>query len=390
MPLSPAPPRRRAPDFVPILSSLRRRLTACGVGTALLAAALPAQALPDWHARLMGEFAAIDRGEGSALGVYVRDLASGEDASYRAGERWYLASMVKVPVAIAVLRAVESGRLTLETPVTVRASDYVDGAGSTNHATVGAQRTVRALIDQMIIHSDNTASDMLIDLVGLKAVNEVVQSLVPEGIGRITTLGDVRRQVYGQLTPAASRLSGVELLAIHRERSDEARVRKVSQLLDVPVSRFRMPLEDAYTAYYASGVNSGRLDAYGELLALLVEGRALGRPMTDYLLQVMERTATGTRRIKAGLPPDARFAHKTGTQRRRICDAGLITTPRRSDAAPVLVVACVRGDLSLERSESALQQVGAALCRSGLLTRGVPNAPTCPAAVPAAASAAAR
>jgi beta-lactamase class A len=255
---------------------------------------------------------------------------------------------------------------------------------------VGAQRTVRALIDQMIIHSDNTASDMLIDLVGLKAVNEVVQSLVPEGIGRITTLGDVRRQVYGQLTPAASRLSGVDLLAIHRERSDEARVRKMSQLLDVPVSRLRMPLEDAYTAYYASGVNSGRLDAYGELLALLVDGRALGRPMTDYLLQVMERTATGTRRIKAGLPPDARFAHKTGTQRRRICDAGLITTPRHADAARVLVVACVRGDRSLERSEGALQQVGAALCRSGLLTRGVPDAPTCPAAVPAAAPAAAR
>lgn len=389
MPLPFAPPRRRA-HASSFFHALRRRLSALGIGAAAFAATLPAQALPDWHARLMSDFAAIDRTEGSALGVYVRDLASGEDASYRAGERWYLASMVKVPVAIAVLRAVEDGRLTLDTAVTVRASDYVDGAGSTNHAPVGSQRTVRALIDPMVIHSDNTATDMLIDLVGLKAVNETVQSLVPEGIGRITTLGDVRRQVYGQLTPAAARLSGVDLLAIHRERGDEARVRKVSQLLEVPASRLRMPLEDAYTAYYASGVNSGRLDAYGELLAQLVDGRALGRPMTDYLLQVMERTATGTRRIKAGLPPDARFAHKTGTQRRRICDAGLITRPRTADATRVLVVACVRGDLSLERSERALQQVGAALCRSGLITRGVPDAPTCAAAVPAAVPAAAR
>lgn len=384
MPLPSAPPRRRAPAFV---SSLRR-LTGWGLATAAMATALPAQALPDWHVRLMTDLAAIDQSGTSALGVYVRDLASGEDASYRASERWYLASMVKVPIAIAVLRAVEAGRLTLETPVTVRASDFVDGAGSTNHAAVGSQLTVRALIDQMIIHSDNTASDMLIDLVGLQAVNEVVQSLVPEGIGRITTLADVRRQVYGQLTPAAARLAGADLLAIHRERGDAARVGKLSQLLDVPASRFRMPLEDAYTAYYASGVNGGRLDAYGELLALLVQGRALGRPMTDYLLQVMDRTATGTRRIKAGLPPDARFAHKTGTQRRRICDAGLITTPRRPDAARVLVVACVRGELSLERSERALRHVGAALCRSGVLTRGVPDATTCPAAVPPAAAAA--
>ncbi len=91
--------------------------------------------------------------------------------------------MVKVPVAIAVLRGVERGDFTLDTPVTLRASDYVDGAGSTNRKPVGAAVRIRALLEQMIIHSDNTASDMLIDLVGIAEVNAVVESLVPGAFG---------------------------------------------------------------------------------------------------------------------------------------------------------------------------------------------------------------
>jgi Beta-lactamase enzyme family len=42
-------------------------------------------------------------------------------------------------------------------------------------------------MEQMIIHSDNTASDMLIDLVGTAQVNAVVAGLVPQGFGRITS-----------------------------------------------------------------------------------------------------------------------------------------------------------------------------------------------------------
>lgn len=51
--------------------------------------------------------------------------------SLRASERWYLASTVKVPVAIAVLRGIDAAQFTLDTPVTLRTADYVDGAGGT-------------------------------------------------------------------------------------------------------------------------------------------------------------------------------------------------------------------------------------------------------------------
>ena len=96
----------------------------------------------------------------------------------------------------------------------------------------------------------------------------------------------------------------------------------------------------------------------------LVSGRALDAAHTDYLLGLMRQVQTGSRRIRAGLPAATSYAQKTGTQRARACDAGLIERP---DTLPVLVVACVRGDLSMARSERSLRQVGEALTRSGLL-----------------------
>lgn len=361
----------------------RRRLTVAavlslglhGVGTAQTSMPSP------WATRLSASLSQIDADHSARIGVYVRDLDTGETVSHKSTQRWYLASMVKVPVAIAVLRGVERGDFTLDTPVTLRASDYVDGAGSTNRKPVGASVRIRALLEQMILYSDNTASDMLIDLVGIAEVNAVVESLVPGKFGRITSLSDVRRAIYGQLTPRAERIEGRDWVMLRRQANDAERLRLLSHLTGTSVADFRLPsLDAAYAAYYASGLNAAPLEAYGELLEALVDGKALRPTYTGYLLAMMERVVTGKRRIQLGLPKDVRFAQKTGTQRGRICDGGLIRTQATaSSPRRILVVACTRDEPSLERSEIALAQVGAAICRSGLLNQGVTDASSCPA-----------
>ncbi len=342
----------------------------------------PVPAPGNWSQRLTAELAVVDARHDAEIGVHVRDLDEDASLNYKADKPWYIASMVKVPVALAVLRGVEAGTFTLDTTLRLRASDYVDGAGSTNSHPVATPLSIRYLMEQMIIHSDNTASDMLIGLVGADEVNGVVTSLVPRGFGRITTLAEVRRQVYSQLTLAARHLTGAELIALKQQPGDRDRMTLLSHLVAVPVADFkRRSLDAAYTAYYASGVNSARLDAYAQLLELLVQGKALQPESTRYLLRLMQRVETGHHRIRAGLAPGMRFAHKTGTQRRQVCDAGLLTqTPGAGEGKRVIVVACARGDLSLARSEAALQDVGNAICRSGLLTSGVTDAPTCQAA----------
>lgn len=361
---------------------------------AVLLVALPrvvrAQAAPPlvpvWAELLQAELALVAARHTTAeLGVYVRDLETGTAVSHRGDERWYLASTVKVPVALAVLQAVERGEFTLDTTLRVRASDYVDGAGQTNSKPVGTPLSVRFLLEQMIIFSDNTASDMLIGLVGIRTVNALVDQLLPHGgLKRITTLADVRRHAYGYLTPESAHLTGQDFLVLKKQRNDAERLQTLARLVRVPAASLqRASVADAFEDYYASGLNAGRLNAYADLLQQLVDGRVLNAAHTSYLLRVMERVQTGPQRIKAGLPPFARFAHKTGTQRARTCDAGLITVPRLGRDKRVIVVACTRGELLSARSDRALKDVGAAICKSGLLTDGRPHDPLCtPAAHP--------
>lgn len=327
---------------------------------------------PRWTGPFLERIAQLDQRMPGRLGVYVKDLESGLVASYRGDERWYLASMVKVPVAIAVLRRVEAGTLALDTRVRLLASDYVDGAGPTNRHPPGTSLEVRYLLEQMLVHSDNTASDLLIRLVGIEAVNQVTHALVPEGFGPITSLADVRRQVYGQVHPGAGRLSGQDFLALRRQPDDTARVALLARLLAVPPRALApISLAEAYERYYAMSLNSGRLSAYAELLGALQEGRALSPEATDYLLGVMRRAQTGAARIRAGLPATAGFAHKTGTQRARICDAGIVEPQAAARGARpgVVVVACVRDAPTLAAAERALRGTGETLVGVGLVAR---------------------
>lgn len=328
------------------------------------AASLPTAA-PAWPARLQAELEALDARTRGDVGVFVYDLASGEQVSHRANEHWYLASMVKVPVALAVLQAVQRGELALDDAMALRASDYVDGAGQTNRHGPGETVSVRYLLEQMIVYSDNTSTDMLIRRVGLDAVNRLVQSRVPSGLEPITTLADVRRRIYGEITPAAGTLSGRDFLRIRAQPADGDRVREMLRITGAqPAPAAARTLNDAYARYYATLANAGRLDAFGELLAQLAQGDVLDATRTAVLLDIMQTVRTGDRRIKAGLPTNARFAHKTGTQRARFCDGGIVFS-QQAQGQPLVVVACTRGDGSLGRAERTLRGVGEALRESG-------------------------
>ena len=297
----------------------------------------PSQALPvpGWSSALQSALERVDARHPGDIGVYVRHLDRDESFSYRAEEPWYLASGIKVPVAIAVMRAVAAGTLSLDTRVTLLASDYVDGAGGTNAFKPGSRLRVSWLLEQMIVHSDNTASDVLIRTVGIEQVNAIAAELSGAPDLRITSLADVRRLAYGQLHPSAAGRSSSALLAIRASGSGPARLRGIGRPLSLPPEQLRLgSLDEAFEAYYATHVNSASLVDFGRMLAALSEGRALPPEQTVYLLDLMARVQTGHRRLRAGLPPGTRFEHKTGTQHRRTCDLGIATLPAATpDAA---------------------------------------------------------
>ncbi|MFW3615437.1 serine hydrolase [Billgrantia antri] len=326
-----------------------------------------AWAKPPWAERLRARLALLEAGFDGEIGVHVRSLETGARYGWRDEKSWYLASLVKVPVAIELMARVEAGEMALEDRLTLLSSDYVDGAGSTNWAVPGSTLTLRQLLESMLVVSDNTASDMLMRHLGLDTVNARIRRLTPAGgLGPITTLVDVRRHAYANLHPGAFQLSGMDFIEVRKRHGDAARVAWLRQRLGLaPQELLMSSIDEAFRRYYATDLNSGRLDAFADLLEALARGRALGPHATAELLAVMARASSGDRRLKAGLGHDIRLAHKTGTQHRLACDAGIATHGQGEEARRVVIVACVRGELDLARNEQMLAAVGRAVWEAG-------------------------
>jgi beta-lactamase class A len=327
-----------------------------------------AAAAPAWAERLEAALERADEQLPGELGVYVQDIASGESYSFRGDELWYMASVIKVPVAVQVLRDIQEGRLSFADRIELLAEDFVDGAGETNQHPPGTRLRVDYLLRQMLVYSDNTASDVLIRTVDLSRVNSTARELIASESGDITTLADVRRYAYSGFHPGAAQLRSADLLAIRRAGFGDPRVVALAEVLGVPRAELLMPdLDTAFEAFYAAHHNAAPISAYGRLFAAIAKGEALDETRTRWLLDTLSQIKTGDNRIKAGLPHGANFAHKTGTQHRRNCDVGIVTLPGQPDGQGTVVAACTRGVASLAASERAFRAVGRAIGESGVL-----------------------
>lgn len=82
------------------------------------------------------------------------------------------ASLIKAPILLALYQDVHAGRLRLDEPTTYEQAHYCRGSGVLQHLAPGTRMTVRDAAMLMIIISDNAATNMCIDLVGLDRLNE--------------------------------------------------------------------------------------------------------------------------------------------------------------------------------------------------------------------------
>ncbi|WP_045234584.1 serine hydrolase [Deinococcus pimensis] len=106
------------------------------------------------------------------VGVTVHDLATGELLfAHDADHVYHAASTIKVPLLIRALQRVAAGDLRLTDRHVMLAGDQVGGAGVLHELSPGLALTLRDLLTLMIVVSDNTATNMVIDRVGLDDVN---------------------------------------------------------------------------------------------------------------------------------------------------------------------------------------------------------------------------
>lgn len=107
---------------------------------------------------------------------FIKNLKTGEEFAYNENEVVPSASLIKIPIMMEALRQVDEGKLSLNQRIVVK--DEVKVPYSIlNLLESGNSYTLKDVMTLMIIQSDNTASNILMDIVGMDNVNRYITSL---------------------------------------------------------------------------------------------------------------------------------------------------------------------------------------------------------------------
>ncbi|MDB5364312.1 MAG: beta-lactamase class [Rhodospirillales bacterium] len=310
--------------------------------------ATPAQASFDVP-QLKTALAALTAHDGAGkLGVAVRDLGDGTTLLLEGNRPFPMASVYKLPIAVALLDRVDRGRMSLAKNVHLTQAQRAPGYSPLARAIGpdGLDRTVGQLLEAMIVESDNTACDALLDEVGGPAAVQAVLML---------------KSVYGVRVDRPEKQLQSDSLGLGRWRNnlhdDQVRERAIAAL---PVQRRQAAIEAYLRDPRDTATPSGMLD----LLTRLAAGQILSAESTEHLLRLMTATVPGAARLKAGLPPEWTLAHRTGSSGMALGiaaatnDVGIVTAPDGRRVAIVTLLS--RSKLGGDAREALLAEVARA------------------------------
>jgi D-alanyl-D-alanine carboxypeptidase (penicillin-binding protein 5/6) len=212
------------------------------------------------------------------VAIAVKHLKTGETFEHNAEEVMPTASLIKFPVMITAYDAVEKGKLDLKEMIELKKEDQVPGSGIlTSHFSPGAKISLRDAIHLMIVYSDNTATNLVLDKIGLPATKDLMASLgYPET--------RINSKVFRRDT------------SIDPERSNK----------------------------YSLGSTTARdmVKLAEQLYNKKLVSENASQKMLDHLFACEDKI-----KVPRKLPPGTRVAHKTGSVNLTRTDAGVMETP---------------------------------------------------------------
>lgn len=247
--------------------------------------------------------AELEAKSGGRLGVAVLDTGSGRTLRHRAEERFAMCSTFKLMLAAAVYARIDAGKENANRLIAYGKADLVAWSPDTGkHA--GEGMTIAALMDAILLYSDNTAANLLLNTIGGP----------PGWTAFARALGDTTSRLDRIETALNSAVPGDE-----RDTSTPA-----AMLAD---------------------------------LQKVLQGDVLSPASRAALIETMARGTLGATRLKAGLPAGWRVADKTGSgDNGTRNDIGMIMPP---DRKPILAVAYFTGSpLSDPERFAVLAEVG--------------------------------
>jgi beta-lactamase class A len=223
--------------------------------------------------RIAGEFDGV-------MGIAARDLTGSDRFEINADSIFPQASSIKIAILIELLRQAQAGMLKLEERVEWKRVQVVSGSGVLQHFGDGTSiLSLHDLAVLMIVLSDNTATNIVIDRVGLDNVNRTLDRL-----------GLLHTRLQRRMLDAEAQRAGRENLSSPREIT--------------------------------------------QLLAVLYQGKALDADHTAAALEILKYAKDTP--LRRGLPSSVPLADKPGSLEGVRCDSGIVMLAGRPYAISVM------------------------------------------------------
>ncbi len=155
-------------------------------------------------------------------GIWVKHLTTNETAGVRDGEMFNSASVIKIPVLVLAFQMADKGAINLDERITIRKEAIRGGSGIFRYHDAGLQPTFRDVLLQMVITSDNTATDLAIARVGgVARVNAWLQEQgYADGQRLVQTTGELFAKYNALSSPSdLSRRSSADAVRAEADRN---------------------------------------------------------------------------------------------------------------------------------------------------------------------------
>jgi beta-lactamase class A len=164
-----------------------------GAGAAANAPESPADV-----AGLNSRLRAIASQFGGHVAFEAVNLKTGERVGFGFDQPVITASTIKLPIMIETFYQMAAGKVAWDTPIVLRHEDKVEGSGILQDLSDNLQITLADAVTLMIVESDNTATNLVLDKIGIPPVNDRMKQL---GLTQTVLYKKVFRPAEGPVPP---------------------------------------------------------------------------------------------------------------------------------------------------------------------------------------------
>lgn len=261
------------------------------------------------------------------ISYFVKRLSTGETHHYDAERPSPIASICKIPVMIELFKQVEEGQLSLSDRSQLPNGIIRHGTGVLNMMEDSPELSLHDYCRLMIYVSDNMATDVLMDIVGLESLNWTMEEM---GFHQTRT----------RMSMGTWHLTMVDMQ--NEPRTPETDARYLRNVKARDLNHSSIPFQDSLDNNVTSAMDMGNI------LEQMYNGQMVNPKASEEMVKMLMGCRSRTK-IPLNLNPEIPVAHKVGGSGRIQGDAGIVYLP----GEPIVIVVLTVSDEDSKGSEGS-------------------------------------